>query len=467
MSAGKNTNIRSYKKPINLNIGMIFFAVIMIYIVICVYMFFSQKQIYGYEVKNGSLSEANVYEAIALRKETVITSPYAGYINYFAKEGERVGAYKLVCTVDESGQILELVNNTESSDVLLSESDLSEIRSEVADFSGSFDKNSFSTAYDFKFNVQGSVLKLANSNLLNNINDLYASSIGSSINLCTSPESGIVIYSVDGYEEADAADACAEWFEKENYEKNQLINNDIVESGQTIYKLSTSEDWSLLFPAESGRAQELLDEEYVKVRFLKNQNESWAKVDIVTGQDEGTYVKLTFTNSMITFATDRYVDIELITDVETGLKVPNSAIVEKEFFLIPTDYVERNGSADTPTVLRETYSEDGSIIPETISVTVYNEDESSKKYYVDNSILRSGDRLIKTDSTETFVVSETGTLVGVYNINKGYADFKQIQVLNQNEEYSIVQSNTNYGLIAYDHIVLDAESVNEDEFIYQ
>ena len=99
-----NGNVRAYKKPINLNIGMIFFAVILLYVIICVCIYFNKKQIYGYEVKTGSLSETNVYEAIALREETVINSSTAGYINYFAKEGERIGAYQLVCTVDESGQ---------------------------------------------------------------------------------------------------------------------------------------------------------------------------------------------------------------------------------------------------------------------------------------------------------------------------------------------------------------------------
>jgi hypothetical protein len=63
-------------------------------------------------------------------------------------------------------------------------------------------------------------------------------------------------------------------------------------------------------------------------------------------------------------------------------------------------------------------------------------------------------------------VSKSGTLTGVYNMNKGYADFKQITVLAQNDEYSIVSSNTQYGLTVYDRIVLDAESVNTDDFIY-
>ena len=40
-------------------------------------------------------------------------------------------------------------------------------------------------------------------------------------------------------------------------------------------------------------------------------------------------------------------------------------------------------------------------------------------------------------------------------------------VLYSNEEYSIVKSNTQYGLSEYDFIVLDAASVNPDDFIYE
>ena len=54
----------------------------------------------------------------------------------------------------------------------------------------------------------------------------------------------------------------------------------------------------------------------------------------------------------------------------------------------------------------------------------------------------------------------------MYNINKGYADFKQINILYNNDEYSIVESNTAYGLNVYDYIVLDATTVSEDELIH-
>ena len=75
--------------------------------------------------------------------------------------------------------------------------------------------------------------------------------------------------------------------------------------------------------------------------------------------------------------------------------------------------------------------------------------------------------LYTPETGEKYAVSKTGSLQGVYNINKGYADFKQISVLYENEEYSVVKSNTNYGLNVYDYIVLNADMVKDNEFIYE
>jgi hypothetical protein len=111
-------------------------------------------------------------------------------------------------------------------------------------------------------------------------------------------------------------------------------------------------------------------------------------------------------------------------------------------------------------VLRSKYDEQGNETSEFVNLSIYNETET--EYYVDTSQLRSGDNLIKPDSNDRYIVSKTDTLVGVYNINKGYADFRQIRILYSNEEYSIVKSNTMYGLNVYDYIVLDASVVDED-----
>ncbi|MBR6147412.1 MAG: hypothetical protein IKQ44_03530 [Lachnospiraceae bacterium] len=465
MSSDDN-KISRIGKPINLNIGLIFFFVILVYLIISVVMYFTSKHIIGYQVKTGSLSVSNIYEGIALRNETVVTAGCAGYVNYFATEGEKVGTGNLVCGIDETGALQDYINqNMDAGSDVLSDRDLSSLKNEMINFSSSFNEKDFSSVYEFKYAIQGDVLKFSNRNLLNSIDDLRSQS--ALIKLCNSPASGVVVYSVDGFESKQPVNVDKSWFDKENYEENkkQLINNNIVSIGDPLFKLSDSENWSILIEVDENRAAELVEEKYVKVKFLKNQYESWAKVTEIEGSDDGHYILLSFTNSMITFVMDRFINIELLLDTETGLKVPNSAICDKAFFIVPMDYLTKGGDG-ADGILRETYNEEGQMIPEFIPVTIYNIDEENNAY-LDDSILRLGDRIDMPDSAQTFVISKSGTLTGVYNINKGYADFKEIEILNSNEEYSIIRSNTAYGLVAYDYIVLDADSVETDEFIYE
>lgn len=464
MAQKQQNNIRQYRKPINLNLGMLIFSAIFVYVVIGVFLYFTREHIRPYEVQMGSLAVSNIYKGIALRDEEVVTSKDSGYINYYAREGQRVGVGNLVYTVDESGRIADLIAGYEGDTGALTDTDLNELKTEIVGFAHEFDETNFSSVYDFKYSVKGTVLKLANNSILAEIDSMQNTSSADLVKRSYSPKSGIILYSVDGYENKTAADITMADFDQSTYDKQQLISNDLISSGDTAYKLSLSETWSIVIPVEQARLDELVEEEYVKVRFLKNQQESWAQVNPLTNAD-GSYAELIFNNSMITFSTDRFVDIELVTNDEKGLKIPNSAIVEKEFFLVPIEYVTQGGKNDEYGVLRQRYEEDGSATTEFIQTSIYNKTET--EYYLDDTTLRIGDYLVKPDSTETYPVSKRASLLGVYNMNKGYADFKQIIILYQNDEYSIVQSGTDYGLSTYDYIVLDAQTVNENDFIYE
>ena len=459
-----NNKITKYRKPLNLNIGMIIFGIVFIYIIIGVFTYFTSEHIVGYEVTQGSISTNNVYKGIALRKESIFYSNSAGYVNYYAREGERVAYNNLVYTVDETGRLSEYLNSAAQGENALSDEDLSELKSEIVEFSNIFSKDNFASVYDFKYNVKGTVLKLANITMLENAGNISSES-ASLISYGRSSDSGIVIYSIDGYEERTPESLTAEDFDAKEYKKDQLVSNELVAANDAVYKLSTDENWMIVIQTDEEKAKELLDEDYVKIRFLKNQDILWAKVSTYVGADGSTLVGLSFSNSMVSFCTDRFIDIELILDGDKGLKIPNSSIVEKQFYLVPEEYITQGGNNDSYGVMRESYLEDGTQTTEFIETTVYNVTDG--EYYLDDSTLRIGDRLIKPDSTETYVISKQGSLIGVYNINKGYADFKQIVILDKNEEYAIVQSNTSYGLNVYDHIVLDASTVNEDDFIYE
>lgn len=465
--ANRTDKIKKYHKPLNLNIGMVIFAVIFVYVVVCVVMYFQTSYIVRYEVQEGSLATNNIYRGVVIREESVIYTSSAGYVNYYAREGERVAKNDLVYVVDETGRLNEELEGMNMGENSLSERELAEFRNEIVNFVHGFDCRDYDETYDFKYSVKNTVLKLANVNMLQSISDLNGATGTNIINYSNSPFSGIVAYWVDGLEELSPQDVTADLLEGKDYEKTQFISNSLMAAGDPAYKLSTSENWSIVIPIEEERGTQLLGEDYIKVRFLKNQYESWGKVNLLHNADGNTYLQLSFNNSMVSFISDRFLDVELIVEDETGLKIPVSSIVQKEFFLIPEDYVIPGGNNGGESIMRQCYLEDGTISSEVLEIDVYNFDEENKEYYVDSSILDVGDILYKLDSQETFAVSRRATLTGVYNMNKGYADFKQISILYQNDEYAIVMPNTKYGLGVYDYIVLDADSVSDDQFINQ
>ncbi len=459
--ASRNQKVTKYPGNMNnINIGAIFFAVMAIYIIISVITYLRRDHIVGYQVMEGSLSTNNIYDAVAIRQEKVVTSDTAGYVNYFATEGGRVAVGNLVYTVDESGQLLDFLKSQGSEEVSLSEEDLSELRTQIVNFDSSFDIHDFQSVYDFKVSLDGTVQKLSNNSILSNIQSLNAnSSTVQAINYKNAQDTGIVVYSIDGYEDLTVQQMNSALFDQSTYEKNQLINNTLVKAGDPVYKIITSEEWSVVIKEDDPeKVQELVDLGYVKVRFIKNQDESWGKVSSYTNPDGEVFVQLTFTNSMITFCRDRFLSVELITEEEKGLKIPNSAIVTKNFYLVPKSYVIKSND-NSYAVLRVKYDEQGNQTSELVNVEIYSENET--EYYLDNLVLRSGDTLIKEDSNSRHTVSKTASLIGVYNINKGYADFRQIRILYQNEEYAIVKSNTTFGLNVFDYIVLDADSVDK------
>lgn len=467
-SGGKN-KIRKYRKPLNLNIGMLIFAVIFVYVVVCVILYFQTGHIVRYEVKKGSLATNNIYRGVVVRDETVVNTENAGYVNYYANEGERVAAYDLVYIVDETGRLNEELESINLGENVLSEKELMEFRSELVNFSHGFDREEFSGVYDFKTSLGNTVKKLASVNMLESIDRINTGSgIANIVSRCYAPKTGVVSYWVDGYESLTADQVTEEVFDKKLYEekKKQLLGNTLLERGDVAYKLSTNEKWSVVIPVESSeRGAQLEEEEYIRVKFLKNQYESWGEVKLLHNGDGKHYLQLTFTNSMITFSGDRFLEIELLVNEDTGLKIPVSAIVDKEFYLIPEAYVMPEGNNGKGQVLRQYVMENGEISSKLYEISLYSYDKDTKEYYVDATILDEGNILLKEDGQETFMVSRRATLTGVYNVNNGYADFRQINILAQNDEYAIVKANTQYGLNVYDYIALNADSVHDDQFI--
>ncbi|MCI8380222.1 MAG: hypothetical protein HFI07_00300 [Lachnospiraceae bacterium] len=463
MAQGNDSNIRKYHKPLNINIGMIIFGVMFIYIIICIIMYTRTEHLNGYEVKMGSLTVNNVYRGIALREETLYKSIDAGYVYYFIPEGTHVACGDLVYAVDSSSDLEELMNETTQENHLTND-DYNSLKAKITNYQSSFDETAFSTVYDFKYDLQSEVAKLNNQAVLNAMNEMTETA---GISKCYADRAGSVVYSNDGYENLKPQEITLESFNEENYTKNQYLAANRFGKNDYVYKLVTKEDWEVVIPVDTKRVPELQEAEYVKVKFMEDQYETSGRVTVYGHDEENgvTFVGLAFNTSMLNYITDRFVDVELVLEEKTGLKIPNSAIAQRNFFLIEKDYIVLSSDNKTQGVMRQTFTEDNEITTEFVETPIYNVDEKEGIYYVDEKVLKVGDVLYREDSLETYTVSKQASLTGVYNINKGYADFKQINVLYDNEEYSIVESNTKYGLRAYDYIALDASTVVADQFV--
>ena len=461
-----NAKVTQYRKPINLNFGVIILVVILIYVVYSVIRYATAKHVVAYEVRSGSIASDQVYQGLILREETVVDSEYSGYINYYSPEKDRLSTGSLAYTIDESGQIQSYLTQSSSSSSVLSDSDYQTISSDIASFEEGFTSDQFEEIYDFKSTLTSTIQKLSNSTLLK---DLSTTS-SSSLHYCNTTDTGYIIYDVDGYEGKTFEDLTISDFDSANYSATELTNGSLVTQGDSAYKLETAEDWEIAIQTSSKEeADALVEKGVVKVRFLKNQYEAWATIGETRDLGYEHYiVQLKFTNSMMTFCTDRFLSIEIEGDAETGLKVPKSALIDDTFYVVPREYVTTGVGGDQG-VLRQVVDSDGEKSTEFISVTPYTNDDDEDNYYLDQQTLRDGDVLVKPDSSETLTLanSMTDTLTGVYNINKGYADFRQVTKIAENDEYAIVKANSTYGLREYDYIVLNASTMSPDEFLYE
>ena len=201
----------------------------------------------------------------------------------------------------------------------------------------------------------------------------------------------------------------------------------------------------------------------MQVRFSKDNETARGSLSIYNTEDKDVNLGfITFNESMVRYVGERFLDIQLVLEDESGLKIPKSSVVEKEFYTVPQDYITQGGDTSQDGVLVQTDEN----TPTFERAEVYYRDNETGMVYLDEDAFKAGTVLVKPDSSETCTLSEKGTLRGVFNINKGYAEFTQVEILCENEEYYIVQSGNDYGLTNYDHIALDGSDIHENEIIF-
>ena len=456
----KNKKIVNYKKPFSLNIGVVIFVIIFIYILFNIFSYFTKTHISVYEVEQGTIAENNTYNGLALRSESVVYADTAGYVNYYLKDSRKASYNTLVYSIDETGNVAEQIRTASAGQSELSKSSLNEIGEVVDEFHKSYDDNSFYNVYAFKENVDAQIMEALNLDALDAIGDYTAyAQANNTFHLGYAQVSGIVSYYTDGYESVTPDTFNPDMLNELDYNKNNLKMKDKVSAGDPVYKLVTDETWYIVVPVTLDVYERLADESAVQIAFTEDGRKLWVNFEERQISD-GCYLVLKLNNSMVRYVQERFIEIELLLNKESGLKIPNSSITEKEFYKVPKEYFAKAEDSSGKGVMVKDPSTGGVNF---VATSLYYETDDA--YYIDEEDVTAGTVLQRPDSNATYTVGETAKLQGVYNINKGYAVFKQINILYQNEEYSIVETGTSYGLSLYDHIALDGSKVNENDLI--
>ncbi|MBQ6442727.1 MAG: hypothetical protein IJJ13_09090 [Lachnospiraceae bacterium] len=455
--------IVKYPRGTHINLGVIIFIFILVYVTYHLIAYFTATHLAVYEVEYGTIAESNTYQGLILRDEDIFPSNYTGEVNYYLKDASKAGVQTMIYSVDESGSISSLIDQNAQSLGELDDESRSEIQESVQDFSNTYEDDAFFRVYDFRQSLESQIMESLNRTALDVVQNSasYAAGMGS-FHIVNAQEPGVVVYYTDGYEDVTVDTFLPEQLNELDYHRNNLKANPTINAGEPAYKVLTNEDWNIVVPVDENTYQSMQGNSTVKIRFLSDSetvNASYEFRDL----NGAHYLILSLNNSMIRYANDRFEEIELQTPEQTGLKIPNSAITQKTFFVVPKHYFSQGGDSSGYGVLLVKESEDGA--QELVYQPTELFFETEDAYYISEDALQEGSVIQDPVNGMQFTLQNTAYLSGVYNVNKGYAVFKQIDVLYQNAEYAIVRTGTKYGISLYDHIALNGSDVTEGELV--
>ncbi len=476
MAANKQDTSNIIKPNIlpRFNVGMIIFMIIFLYIVFSVYSYLTRDQVRFYEVADGNIVRQEQYTGVAIREEETVDAASSGYIHYYIQDGKRVAVGSEIYMVDETGALETYLKDHPELNKEMSYEQIADIRYKLSQFSQTFKNSAFSYLYDTKFSLDATALEYSSISDAQDLNSVL-SQLGINYSQISAQKAGVVSYSVDGYEDLTPDAVTENIFSMNGYKMNITKPGNLIEGGTPVYKLITSTNWFIVFPVSDEMKEKYQDVHKVQVHFIEKDITTNASFDIYTASDGNNYGKLSLNELVEQFSGERFIQFDLVINNKRGLKIPLTSITEKDFFIIPKEFMVTSEDGTTG-FNRQTALADGSMATEFVPSEIYRIDDQYCYVTVpeseDEGGVKLNDFVIKSDTagadtSNTYHVGPVKSLQGVYNINRGYCMFRQIIPIEQNNEYVIVEKNTDYGISVYDHIVMDASLVSDGQLVYQ
>lgn len=454
-----------YRKKRIINVGVIIFLLVFFYLILILVKFATRKQIRYNEVVEGSMSENKTHTGLILRDESVQVSPDGGYINIYMRDGKRAAVGSRVYSLDATGDLKKLMEASAGKEDTISDSSVIEMKKKLSNFTSNYSDSDFEYVYDTKYLLDNAASEYSNLINIENIDNI-SNANGLSLNVVTSPYSGEISYAMDDIAEKKEEDLTKSDFDTSKHPISYIKNEQLIEAETKVYRIVNSESWSIYFEFEKGEEELYAEKKALTVKFKSNGLTLTGDYSVVETKDGYSLGKLTFDKYMVQFISNRYAEFDIQSSVVNGLKIPSKCVLEKDFYTIPVEYMAKGGDGVSDGFYKQV-DKDGTTSTVFVPEDIIKITDTNCYISTENKDIVSGDKLIKPDSNEIFEVSNKEKLLGVYNINKGYTVFKNIDILGSNKEFYIVDKVTKYGLKVYDHILLNPDGFKEGDFIYQ
>ncbi len=456
-------NIIRVKKRKDVNIGIIVFLVILIYIVSYVYTLLTKSEIPLYEVQPGEIYVTSQCDGMILREEELVYTEIAGYLNYYFGEGSRVAKNSTVYSIDSNRDMYNLISGN-ATEIKLSGNDLADLKQILqntfilsdADKSIAEKKTEVTTGYQ----------RLIDAMLMKELNEIVTSTgIISNFHVVSTEKSGIISYMVDEYTDYTIQDVTAACFENKDA-SGSLYSVDLIAANSPVYKMITSDNWSIIVLLTDTLYGQLLGKETATF-YLDNQLKITAPINCYRKED-ACFAEIKMNKYLPNYTSERFLKVNFEVEYVEGLKIPETAITFKDYYRIPEEYFVLGGNETEQVkgLLVEEFNSETGTTQYTFQETeiFYSSDGFS---YVDCEDFVKETYISKPDMTaRVMLYTFLNKLEGAYNINKGYTVFKRVERIKTENGYAIIKRNSESGLSAYDHIVLDASNALEDKVIY-
>ena len=337
--------ILNQKKKIILNIIIV---AVLIYVIYAIYLLIKEPTNI-FTIEEGTLYQEETDIGYVIRKETVVRgNNYKNGMEQIKAEGERAAKdeniFRYYSTNEESlkQKIAELdeqiqtamTENTNifSADIKSLEDQIDEKLKEINEITD------VTTLTEYKKEIDNLITKKAKiagdlspqGSYLNQLIEerkQYESQLNSGAEYVKAPMSGIVSYKVDGLEETLTPDNFGS-INKEFLEKLNLKTGEIVATSEEAGKVIDNFACYIATISSSEEAKQAEVGDDVKIR-LSNNAEISAEITSISQENENEVLLILKVNEQIEELINyRKISFDLIWWDETGLKIPNEAIVE-------------------------------------------------------------------------------------------------------------------------------------------